>query len=105
MTLAIVESSSGASSAAAMNPAIVSGVAGRMSIPPTIDGTDWSRNLNRVATPKLPPPPRIAQNRSGSVVGVDRSDGAVGRHDLGGEQASRSSGRACGRGSRCRRRG
>ena len=25
-----------------------------------------SRNLNRVTTPKLPPPPRIAQNRSGS---------------------------------------
>jgi hypothetical protein len=39
MTLAIVESSSGAASAAAMNPAIVSGVAGRISIPPTIPGS------------------------------------------------------------------
>ena len=36
MTLAIVDSSSGAASAAAMKPATVSAVAGRMSIPPTI---------------------------------------------------------------------
>ena len=36
MTLAIVESSSGAASAAAMKPATVSAVAGRMSMPPTI---------------------------------------------------------------------
>jgi len=35
ITLAIVESSSGAVSAAAMKPAIVSGVAGRTRIPPT----------------------------------------------------------------------
>ena len=35
MTLAIVDSSSGAASAAAMNPATTSAVAGRMSIPPT----------------------------------------------------------------------
>ena len=38
MTFAIVDSSSGAASAAAMNPAIVSGVAGRISIPPTTLG-------------------------------------------------------------------
>ena len=35
-------------------------------MPPTASGTGWRRNLNRVTTPKLPPPPRIAQNRSGS---------------------------------------
>jgi hypothetical protein len=35
MTLAIVESSSGAASAAATKAAIVSGVAGSISIPPT----------------------------------------------------------------------
>ena len=66
MTLAIVESSSGAASAAATNPAIVSAVAGRISSPPTIPGSSCSRNWNRVTTPKLPPPPRIAQKRSGS---------------------------------------
>ena len=38
MTLAMVDSSSGAASAAAMNPATVSAVAGRISIPPTISG-------------------------------------------------------------------
>ena len=64
MTLAIVESSSGAASASAMNPAITSGVAGRKSIPPTIVSTSWRRYLSRVATPKFPPPPRSAQNRS-----------------------------------------
>ena len=37
-----------------------------MSIPPTTEGSACSRNRNRVATPKFPPPPRIAQNRSGS---------------------------------------
>ena len=36
MMLAIVESSSGAASAASRKPVIVSGVAGRISIPPTI---------------------------------------------------------------------
>jgi glycerol uptake facilitator-like aquaporin len=35
MMLAIPDSSSGAASAAAMNPAITSGVAGSSSIPPT----------------------------------------------------------------------
>ena len=73
ITLAIVESSSGAASAAAMNPAIVSGVAGRTRIPPTNSAIGWSRNWNRVATPKLPPPPRIAQNRSGFVSASARS--------------------------------
>ncbi len=66
MTLAIVESPSGAASAASTNPAIVSAVAGSNSRPPTIPDSGYSRNLNRVTTPKLPPPPRTAQNRSGS---------------------------------------
>ena len=65
MTLAIAESSSGAASASATKPATTSGVAGRKSIPPTIVSTSWRRNWSRAATPKFPPPPRIAQNRSG----------------------------------------
>ncbi len=66
ITFAIDESSSGAASASAMNPAIVSTVAGSSSIPPTTVSSGCSANRNRVATPKFPPPPRIAQNRSGS---------------------------------------
>ena len=40
--------------------------------PPTSPspGTAW--NTKRVTTPKLPPPPRSAQNTSGWCVGVDR---------------------------------
>ncbi len=45
-----------------------------------------SRNWNRVTTPKLPPPPRIAQNRSGWRLGVDVQQLAVGGDDVGGEQ-------------------
>ena len=67
ITFPIAESSSGAASASATNPSIVSGVAGNMSIPPTTVSSSCRRNRNRVATPKLPPPPRIAQNRSGCV--------------------------------------
>jgi hypothetical protein len=66
MMLAMVDSSSGAASASATNEAMTSGVAGS-SRPPTTWPTGCSRNRNRVATPKLPPPPRIAQNRSGWV--------------------------------------
>ena len=44
---------------------MVAGVAGSMSIPPTIAGSSCRRSLKRVTTPKLPPPPRIAQKRSG----------------------------------------
>ncbi len=87
ITLAIVDSASGAASAAATKPAIVSAVAGRISMPPTTSGTGCRRNLNRVTTPKLPPPPRIAQNRSGSWSSSTIAHLAVGRHDLGREQA------------------
>ena len=34
-------------------------------MPPVIEGSGSRANLKRVTTPKLPPPPRIAQNRSG----------------------------------------
>ena len=37
-------------------------------MPPVKSGSGLSLNLKRVTTPKLPPPPRIAQNRSGSVL-------------------------------------
>ena len=47
MTLAMVDSSSGAASAAAMKPATVSAVAGRMSIPPT--------TVSTVVQPELEP--------------------------------------------------
>ena len=86
MTLAMVDSPSGAASARAMKPAITSGVAGSSSRPPTIVETSCSRNWNRVATPKLPPPPRIAQNSSGWRLVVDVEQLAVGGHQLGGQQ-------------------
>ena len=68
MTLAMVESSSGAASAAAMKPrdglrASRAGTACRR----RSRAARLSRYWNRVTTPKLPPPPRIAQNRSGLV--------------------------------------
>ena len=67
MTLAIAESSSGAASAASTNEAMASGVAGSSSILPLISSTACRRNWKRATTPKFPPPPRIAQNRSGFV--------------------------------------
>ena len=33
-------------------------------IPPRTVPSGWTRNSNEVATPKLPPPPAIAQDRS-----------------------------------------
>ena len=63
----MADSSSGAASAAATNPAIVSTVAGSNSIPPTTPLRSWSWKCRRVATPKLPPPPRMDQNSSGWV--------------------------------------
>ena len=86
ITFAIVVSSSGAACASAMNAAIVSGVAGRKSSPPTTVPTSWSRRCRRVATPKLPPPPRIAQKQIGVMLVVDVQHLTVGGHDLGGEQ-------------------
>ncbi len=49
-------------------------------------GTSCRRKRKRVATPTLPPPPRTAQNSSGSRLGVDDADGAVGRDQFDGEQ-------------------
>ena len=69
----MVDSSSGAACAWATKEAITSGVAGSIRIPPTIVPSGCSRSLSRVATPKLPPPPRIAQNRSGWVWASTRS--------------------------------
>ena len=67
VTFAIIERSSGAASAAATSPVITSALAGSTSIPPTTRSISWSRNRSRVATPKLPPPPRSAQKRSAWV--------------------------------------
>ena len=46
----------------------------------------WSWNSNEVTTPKLPPPPRIAQNRSGFSVALARTQLAVGGDHVGGQQ-------------------
>ena len=86
MTLAMVESSSGAASASATNEAMTSGVAGNSSMPPTTWSSWCSRNWKRVATPKLPPPPRMAQKRSGCGVGVSAQEAAIGCHNVGGKQ-------------------
>jgi hypothetical protein len=61
ITFAIVESSSGAACAASRKPVITCGDAGRISMPPTISEIAFRRSRKRVATPKLPSPPRIAQ--------------------------------------------
>ena len=50
------------------------------------ESTGWSRYRNRVTTPKLPPPPRIAENRSRVRVGVGAHQLAVRGHDVGREQ-------------------
>ena len=67
MTFAMVESSSGAASESSMKRRTVSAVAGSMNIPPKHSPSGAALNWKRVTTPKLPPPPRIAQKRSGSV--------------------------------------
>jgi len=64
ITMPMVDSSSGAAAAAAAKPASTSAVAGRISGPPTNERRGCSLNFSRVTTPKLPPPPRRAQNRS-----------------------------------------
>ena len=44
--------------------------------------TGWHRNVKDVATPKLPPPPRSAQNRSGWLSASGSHETAVGEHDV-----------------------
>ena len=39
-----------------------------------------------MTTPKLPPPPRSAQNRSGCSLGAGGDEAAVGQHHVGFEQ-------------------
>ncbi len=52
---------------------------------PTVP-TGCSRNMNDVTTPKLPPPPRSAQNRSGCSSALAVTKRAVGEHHVGREQ-------------------
>ena len=55
--------------------------------PPVIIGPTWWRVYSSdAAIPKLPPPPRIAQNRSGFSSALARSHTAVGRHHVGSRQ-------------------
>ena len=49
-----------------------------------LTGCAWNRKL--VTTPKLPPPPRSAQNRSGCCACARRDEAAVGQHDVGLEE-------------------
>ncbi len=51
----------------------------------TVD-TGWQRNSNDVTTPKLPPPPRNAQNSSGFSSALAPDLVAVGEHDVGRDQ-------------------
>ena len=84
ITLAIVDSSSGAAwprrRSRRSSRELRAGSASRRDV-----GHRHQAVLDRVTTPKLPPPPRIAQNRSGFSFGVDPQDAAVGGHHLGGE--------------------
>jgi hypothetical protein len=52
----------------------------------TVGPTGCSANRNEVTTPKLPPPPRSAQNRSGCSSADARTMLALGGDHLGGEQ-------------------
>ena len=61
------------------SPAAASGWA---SSPPRTMSSGCVSNSNDAATPKLPPPPRSAQNRSGSSLGVDDPHLAVGGDHL-----------------------
>ena len=49
----------------------------------TCGPSGWSLNSKEVTTPKLPPPPRNAQKRSGCSVSLARTQLAVGRDDVG----------------------
>ncbi len=84
MRLAMVDNSLGAAAARAMTPVMTSGVAGRINNPPNIRSTSCSAKWKRVATPKFPPPPRIAQNRSGSFsLSTRRKPAVCGNHICG----------------------
>ena len=51
-----------------------------MSVPAKTSGSSgWARNVNDVTTPKLPPPPRRPQNRSGFSVALARTCSPVAR--------------------------
>ena len=54
-----------------MNPATVAGVAGRTSMPPTTDGTGWSRNRNRVDDAEVAAAAADRPEEVGMRVGVD----------------------------------
>ncbi len=54
--------------------------------PPTIVCTGLSLNVNAVTTPKLPPPPRSAQNRSSCSVSLAVDEPTVGQHHVGADQ-------------------
>ena len=54
--------------------------------PPTTSETACAWNVNSVTTPKLPPPPRSAQNRSGVLVGARGHLLPVREHDLSSQQ-------------------
>ena len=86
MTLAMVDSSSGAASAAAMNPAITSGVAGRRSMPPTIAGNVMEPVLEPGRDAEVPAAAADRPEEVRIMVGIDDPDLAVGGDQLGGQQ-------------------
>ncbi len=47
-----------------------------------IGPTEWRLYSSDAAMPKLPPPPRIAQNRSGFCILTGALDAAIGHHEL-----------------------
>ena len=47
----------------------------------TTEVSGWSFTSNSVTTPKLPPPPRKAQNKSGFSLELARTIGTVGSHE------------------------
>ena len=73
-------------------------------MPPSTSVTGCSRYSKDVTTPKLPPPPRSAQNRSGMFGRAGRAELAVGRDDIGREQVVDRQARACPSASPGRRR-
>ena len=83
MTLAMADNSSGAASASAMNDAMTSGVAGSISMPPTISWSSWSRKLEpgrdaEVAAAAADRPEKVRVR-----LGVHPENPAVGGHDVG----------------------